>query len=40
MSELLSGLASFGLGGLAGMEVFEEEKKPDEAEAQAVMWLV
>lgn len=28
MSDLLSGLSSLGLGGLEGMEVFEEEKKP------------
>lgn len=26
MSDLLSGLSSLGLGGLEGMEVFEEEK--------------
>ena len=35
MSDLLSGLASFGLGSLQGMEVFEEEKKPEDTEAQA-----
>lgn len=29
MADLLSGLASLGLGGLQGMEVFEEEKKPE-----------
>lgn len=40
MSDLLSGLASFGLGGLQGMEVFEEEKKPEETEAQAHAPLV
>lgn len=36
MSDLLSGLASLGLGKLEGMEVFEEEKKP-EAEAKAAV---
>lgn len=35
MADLLSGLASLGLGGLQGMEVFEEEKKP-EAEGKTV----
>lgn len=35
MSDLLSGLAGFGLGGLSGMDVFEEEKKPEQDEAQA-----
>jgi len=35
MSDLLSGLAGFGLGSLSGMDVFEEEKKPEETEASA-----
>ena len=35
MSDLLSGLAGFGLGGLSGMDVFEEEKKPEQEEAKA-----
>lgn len=34
MSDLLSGLASLGLGKLEGMEVFETEKKPEEAAEQ------
>lgn len=34
MSDLLSGLASLGLGKLEGMEVFEAEKKPEETSAQ------
>jgi len=35
MSDLLSGLAGFGLGSLSGMDVFEEEKKPEQEEAKA-----
>lgn len=35
MSDLLSGLASLGLGNLEGMEVFEEPKKTEETVAQA-----
>lgn len=37
MADLLSGLASLGLGGLQGMEVFEEEKKPEAAENKAAV---
>jgi len=34
MADLLSGLASLGLGGLQGMELFEEEKKPEAADGK------
>ena len=35
MADLLSGLASLGLGGLQGMELFEEEKKPEATDGKA-----
>ena len=32
---ILSGLGNLGLGGLEGMDIFEEEKKPEQQAAEA-----